>query len=218
MMVFIEALQKWRHYVMDRPIVAQTDSKFVEHTNTQKATVSWLARWWEIFSEYNVRFEHIAGQKNIVADALSRNLIVGEGSSKMAGVLPKSVNSHSQTCNSMLPAAPPTANEINVAIINEKFKLDYTGDKEFGKIWQHFRDTDSLVNGNVRIGGLVCVPKKDRQFILKACHESEGHPGGNKLANSVMERFYWHRVHKDSKHFAEACPDCQANEADHNKP
>jgi hypothetical protein len=34
----------------------------------------------------------------------------------------------------MLPAAPPTANEVNVAIINEKFKLDYTGDKEFGKI------------------------------------------------------------------------------------
>jgi hypothetical protein len=32
-----------------------------------------------------------------------------------------------------------------------------------------------------------------------------------------MERFYWHRVHKDSKHFAEAYPDCQANKADHNK-
>jgi hypothetical protein len=154
-----------------------------------------------------------------VADALSRNPLGMEGSSKMAGVLPKSVNSHSLTCKSMLPATPPIkTSEVNVAIINGKFKFDYTGDQEFGKIWQHFSDSDSLVNRNVRIGGLICVPKKDRQFLLKACHESEGHPGGNKLADSVMEKFYWHRVCKDSKHFAEAYPECQANKSDHNKP
>ena len=75
MVAFVEGLQKWRHYVMDRKIVAQTDSKFVERTNTQKATANRLARWWEVFAEYNVEFQHIKGKTNIVADALSRSPI-----------------------------------------------------------------------------------------------------------------------------------------------
>jgi RNase H-like domain found in reverse transcriptase len=75
MAVFVKALQKWRHYLLDREITVETDSKFVERTNTQKATSNRLARWWEIFSEYNMKFTHIAGQTNIVADALSRNPI-----------------------------------------------------------------------------------------------------------------------------------------------
>lgn len=73
MMAFVEALQKWRHYLLDCPITAQTDSKFVERTNTQKITANRLIRWWEVFAKYNVKFEHIEGQKNIVADALSRS-------------------------------------------------------------------------------------------------------------------------------------------------
>jgi hypothetical protein len=38
MAALVEALKKWRHYLLDKRIVAQTDSKFVERTNTQKAT------------------------------------------------------------------------------------------------------------------------------------------------------------------------------------
>jgi hypothetical protein len=75
MATFVEALKKWRHYLLDKHIVAQTDSKFVEQTNTQKATTGQLIRWWETFAEYNVEFQHIERQKNIVADALSRSLL-----------------------------------------------------------------------------------------------------------------------------------------------
>jgi hypothetical protein len=34
MCVFVEALKKWRHYLLDKQIVAQTDSKFVEKTSS----------------------------------------------------------------------------------------------------------------------------------------------------------------------------------------
>jgi hypothetical protein len=34
-----------------------------------------LTRWWEIFSDYNIEFVHIKGQRNIVMDALFRNPI-----------------------------------------------------------------------------------------------------------------------------------------------
>jgi ribonuclease HI len=54
MMAFVEALKKWKHYLFNHPITAQTDSKFVEQTNTQTAAASRLTRWWEIFVEFNV--------------------------------------------------------------------------------------------------------------------------------------------------------------------
>jgi hypothetical protein len=44
-MVFIEVLKKWRYYVLDRSIITQTDSKFMEHTNTQTVMTNRLARW-----------------------------------------------------------------------------------------------------------------------------------------------------------------------------
>jgi hypothetical protein len=62
-------------YLLDRPITAQIDSKFVERTNTQMATASRLACWWKIFTEFNVQFEHIARQKNIIVDTLLRNAL-----------------------------------------------------------------------------------------------------------------------------------------------
>jgi hypothetical protein len=203
MMAFVEALQKWRHYLMDCPITAQTDSKFVERTNMQKATASRLVRWWKVLSEFKVKFEHIEGRRNIVADALSRHPIPEVSSNE-------SVNPPALT--------PATPTQVNLAIINGKFKFDYSNDKEFGKIWNHFRDEELLVNGNVRVGGLVCVPKKDRFTVLKMCHDEKGHLEGNKLAHRVSTQFYWHCVRKDAKKFTEACASCQANKTDHTKP
>jgi RNase H-like domain found in reverse transcriptase len=45
MCTFVEALKKWRHYLLDKRIVAQTDSKFVERTSSQKAMAGRLIHW-----------------------------------------------------------------------------------------------------------------------------------------------------------------------------
>jgi 3-methyladenine DNA glycosylase Tag len=111
------------------------DSKFVECTNTQAVTTSRLTRWWETFVEYNVKFEHIKDQKNIVADALSRNTQEEERSDKMADTLHESMlfnaSSHLQ------------------AVSMDKLKFKYEGDHEFTKTYKRLHDQDALVNGNV---------------------------------------------------------------------
>jgi RNase H-like domain found in reverse transcriptase/Reverse transcriptase (RNA-dependent DNA polymerase) len=145
MVAFVEALQKWWHYLLDREITAETDSKFIERTNTQKATSNRLARWWEIFSEYNMKFTHIAGQTNIVADTLSRNPIDVE-------------------------------TQVNATMEEGRLRFDYTGDMDFGKLYKLARDKNILINGNIQWKGRTCVPKRDREVVLKACHDGEGHP------------------------------------------
>jgi transposase InsO family protein len=150
-----------------------------------------------VFSEYNVKFEHITGQKNIVADALSRNPL-GEEPPK-------------QHASTQIP-------QVNATIVKGKLRFDYKDDKEFGTTWEMLKAENALVHGNVRIGGRVCVPKKERDTVLKACHEGESHTGGNKLADRIAQNFYWKTLTQDCKRYAKACQECQANKADHNKP
>jgi hypothetical protein len=362
MAALVEALKKWRHYLLDKRIVAQTDSKFVERTNTQKATAGRLVRWWETFTEYNVEFQHIEGQRNIVTDALSRSFPKvshehiffvtaqpshakqisdttetasdGRGTASNYGraaledtrvavevsnehdffatAVPshakqisqsarkdqdgdtdKSAESHkvshehiffataqpshakqisdtTETASdgrgtaldgrgtasdgrgtasdgrgtasddsgtaldysSMAPkvsnehdffatALPSHAEQIPLALaVMEKGRLafDYEGDTEFGEMWKRARDMKALVNGNLRIGELVCVPKADREVVLRACHDEEGHLGGEKLAKRLSTLFYWEKLQQDCVEFAQTCQLCQTNKTDHQKP
>jgi hypothetical protein len=71
-----------------------------------------------------------------------------------------------------------------------RLAFDYLGDAEFGKLWKQARDMKALINGNLRIGELVCVPKADREVVLRVCHDEEGHVGGEKLAKRVSMLFY----------------------------
>jgi Integrase zinc binding domain len=107
-----------------------------------------------------VKFAHIVGQTNIVADTLSHNPIDGE-------------------------------TQVNATMEEEQLRFDYTGDVDFGKLYELARDKNILINGNIQWKGRTYVPKKDREVVLKACHDGEGHPGGNKLAERVVRNFEW---------------------------
>jgi hypothetical protein len=48
----------------------------------------------------------------------------------------------------------------------------------------------ALINRNLQIGELVCVPKADREVVLRACHDEKGHLGDEKLAKRVGTLFY----------------------------
>ena len=67
---FVYALQRWRHVLLGRRFVWNTD-----HRNLlfmQDATDAKVRRWWLVASEYQFTVEHISGPSNAAADALSR--------------------------------------------------------------------------------------------------------------------------------------------------
>jgi Integrase zinc binding domain len=138
-----------------------------------------------------VEFQHIQGQTNIVADALSRSPL-------------KVSNEHIAPAK----AQPPYTNQIPLAfLIMEKGKMafDYTDDEEFEKIWSTVSKIGGLIGGNLRLGELVCVPKVDRIIVLKACHEDEGHLGGDKLYERMKTLFYWETLRQDCLEYARTC-------------
>ncbi len=50
----------------------RTDHKTLETLLRQKDISTRVARWYDFFADFPIRFEYIAGPKNVVADAISR--------------------------------------------------------------------------------------------------------------------------------------------------
>jgi hypothetical protein len=48
----------------------------------------------------------------------------------------------------------------------ERLAFNYFEDTEFGEMWGKVKDMKALVNRNLCIGELICVPKADRKVVL----------------------------------------------------
>ncbi|KAE8690049.1 hypothetical protein F3Y22_tig00110929pilonHSYRG00045 [Hibiscus syriacus] len=72
LLAVIHCLRIWRHYFLGSKFVVKTDNTAVSHFLTQPKLTAKQARWQEFLAEFDFNFEHKAGKKNQVADALSR--------------------------------------------------------------------------------------------------------------------------------------------------
>ena len=69
----VEACTHWRHYLHNEfPFKLLSDHDSLKYHKTMPQLSGRLARWIERMAEFDYTIEHIAGVKNIVADALSR--------------------------------------------------------------------------------------------------------------------------------------------------
>jgi hypothetical protein len=69
------ALKKWRHLLLDRPFVLQTDCRNLSFLD--KESDSKVLRWLTTFQEYEFEVQHVAGKDNFVADSFSRLCTLG---------------------------------------------------------------------------------------------------------------------------------------------
>jgi hypothetical protein len=75
-----------------------------------------------------------------------------------------------------------TKEQVNASMEEERLRFNYTDNQEFKKVYNLCKARNTLINSNIRFNELTCVPKKDREEVLKTCHDGEGYLGGNKLA------------------------------------
>ena len=72
LLALIYALRTWRHYVLGNAFIAYIDHKGLEHFTTKKELTGRQARWSELLQEFEVDIRYVRGNRNIVADSLSR--------------------------------------------------------------------------------------------------------------------------------------------------
>ncbi|MCO5562294.1 hypothetical protein L7F22_015920 [Adiantum nelumboides] len=76
LLAVIHALTQWRHYLLGADFTVFADHQSLRYFLSQKQ-LSEKQMWWaNILSQFHFQIVHVQGQKNVVADALSRKPLV----------------------------------------------------------------------------------------------------------------------------------------------
>lgn len=71
-MAILEALKKWRHYVLGIKLIIKTDQQSLKYMMKQRLVEGIQHKLLLKLMEYDYKIEYKAGKENVVADALSR--------------------------------------------------------------------------------------------------------------------------------------------------
>ena len=77
LLAITNALHKWSHHLRDRRFTVITDHQSLQYVESSKMSTSRLARWAMQLSDFDFDIRYERGDKNVVADALSRSAAGG---------------------------------------------------------------------------------------------------------------------------------------------
>ncbi|MCO5605251.1 hypothetical protein L7F22_059431 [Adiantum nelumboides] len=72
LLAVIHALESWKHYLLGADFTVQTDHQSLRYFLTQAKLSEKHLSWVNFLSMFHFQLVHVAGKKNVVADALSR--------------------------------------------------------------------------------------------------------------------------------------------------
>ncbi|CAA7045393.1 unnamed protein product [Microthlaspi erraticum] len=72
----VRALQTWQHYLWPKEFVIHTDHESLKHLKGQQKLNKRHARWVEFIETFPYVIKYKKGKDNVVADALSRSLVL----------------------------------------------------------------------------------------------------------------------------------------------
>lgn len=72
----MQALKKWRHYLLPKEFVLFTNHYALQFINSQGKLNQRHVRWIEYLQSYSFILEHSSGTSNRIANALSRSCVL----------------------------------------------------------------------------------------------------------------------------------------------
>ena len=204
----VYALDKFRAYLVGSNIVIFTNHSALKYLVTKKNAKARFIRWVLLLQEFNLQINDKKGEKNVVADNLSRLTIAH--------------NTHSPPINDEFPKeslllvenAPWYAHFANFLATGE-LPADWKAqDKKFffEKIHSYYWEVPFSYKyyADQIIGR--CVPEGEQQGILSHCHENAcgDHFASQKTSMKVLQSgFYWPSLFKDAHTICRECDKCQ---------
>lgn len=193
----ISAAERWRGYIMGTEVVVKTDHSALTWLRNIKNPTGRLARWATRLSVFDkMKIVHLSGQKNLVADCLSR-----------AFDLPDSEGGE-QLC-ALFDTQDPWYNELRTKVQRDP------------KRYPNFLDKDNVLYKRVKrpdtkaIEWKVVVPTQERRQILNQYHDSlfGSHLGVKKTYHKIAQDYYWPKMAKECQKYVQTCVDCQRYKA-----
>ncbi|MCO5604456.1 hypothetical protein L7F22_058622 [Adiantum nelumboides] len=193
LLAVIHALTQWRHYLLGADFSVFTDHQSLHLLLVPEAAFGKADAVGKHLVTVSLQIVHVQGQKNVVADALSRKPLVQAISAI-----------HHSTFEDMVD---PYATDTNFADI-------------FTRIWDGETVAGySLREGYLMRKTLLCVTQPLREKVMTECHcpPYTGHRGIATTMKGVERYFYWPRLKKDVEELVRSCLVCQKVKFDRHK-
>ncbi|GBG87311.1 hypothetical protein CBR_g45371 [Chara braunii] len=185
----VYAARHWRHYLHGAPFTVRTDNSVVQAFLTKLKLTPRQARWWRDLSEFSFTTEHIKGETNRVADALSRR------------------PDHDQE---QIQLSSISVSTVHHSMIDE-FRTQYRHCPDYRDIHATLRSGKSIPNYSLGDNGLV-------YWHVAEFHDqaAAGHMGFHKTLARVSRLYVWPKRKDFMKDYVAECPTCQeVNSANH---
>ncbi|MCO5559451.1 hypothetical protein L7F22_013051 [Adiantum nelumboides] len=193
LLAVIHALTQWRHYLLGADFTVFTDHQSLRYFLSRKQLSKKQMRWANILSQFHFQIVLVQGQKNVVANALSRKPFVQAISAI-----------HHSTFEEMVDQY---ATDTDFADIFTRIR---DGETVAGY---------SLREGYLMRKTMLCVTQPLREKVITECHcpPYTGHRGIATTMKGVERYFYWPRLKKDVEDFVRSCLVCQKVKFDRHK-
>ena len=234
LLAVMEALKAWRCYLYGSatPIDIHTDHHSLQWINTQPNLSARQCRWVEQLQDYSFKIQHLSGDKNVVADALSRRsdyaaahadeaairLRVGETET----VRPRlRLQVDALTAEEPAPLASTTSTLIAPSLMNDIKGLALTDTEYYAPLIADAERLGLTVKDGLVYSpaGLLYIPKNKRlrTTLMREVHDAPtgGHLGREKTYRRLTTRVYWRGVFRDVNDYVRSCVSCAQNKASH---
>uniref|UniRef100_A0A8C5MK70 Gypsy retrotransposon integrase-like protein 1 n=1 Tax=Leptobrachium leishanense TaxID=445787 RepID=A0A8C5MK70_9ANUR len=192
LLAIVSALSEWRHLLEGTldPLLIITDHKNLTYIGDAKRLNARQARWSLLLSRFNFVLTYRPGDRNVKADALSRQYDPYE--------------SNTQDHNPIVP--PERIVASTVLSVSSPF-LERLQAVQVGAPPDKPPD-------------MLFVPEKERQELLIMFHDSKpaGHPGITKTLTSISRQFWWPTMRQDVRLFVLACQVCARSKTSKSLP
>lgn len=202
------AVERWHVYLWGRRFLLRTDHNPLTFIfdGQSKRVGHRVARWRSRLLVYNFEISHVKGEKNVVADAMSR--------------LPESRNSAFEDEETEVVATIEAVDKSKfVAACREDNTLgelrrlieaDWKGTSTLDRFYFRLKNEFSLQGDVVLREGRIVVPESYQKVIVDLAHES--HQGITKCKQWIRSLYWWKGMDKMVEVAVRQCAACNAND------
>jgi RNase H-like domain found in reverse transcriptase/Integrase zinc binding domain len=218
----VQALKEWRHYIQGsgHTTLIHTDHQNLTYFQKAQKLSDWQARWSLFISEFDIKLQHLPGNKMVLFDALSRrpDHCPEEDETKEEILLPDNLFLNLLDINLRDRITKNKEYDFDatkaIEFLQEEGPTNIQNDLEDWKI-EEVDDQKTIF-----YKGKQYVPKdQELQWdILKLFHDHEtaGHPGELETYNVVKQHYWWPGLWIFVKNYVKGCGICQQFKIDRN--
>ena len=181
----VRVLETWQHYLWPKEFIIHSDHEALKYLKGQAKLNRRHAKWVEFIESFPYLVKYKKGKDNVVADALSRKVIL---------------------LNQLDVKVPGLENLRALYPSDHDFAEPYLKCKN-GKGWEKFHVHD----GFLFRANKLCVPDSSiRLLLLQESHMGGlmGHFGREKTYSLLSDHFYWPKMRRDVERFVQRCTTC----------